>query len=160
MNIEGTLYVVTLVAALGCGLMGGLFFAFSVSVMRALARLRAPEGMRAMQAINIAILNPVFLGAFLGTGLLCAIAVAAALLGWHDARAVWLLAGGVTYLVGTVLVTMVLNVPMNDALAAAAPDDPASADTWADYLRRWTAWNHVRAISSVAASALFTVALA
>jgi uncharacterized membrane protein len=46
------LLALTLVAALGCGLMAGLFFAFSVSVMKALARLPSAEGIAAMQSIN------------------------------------------------------------------------------------------------------------
>jgi uncharacterized membrane protein len=55
---------IALGAALGTGLMAGLFFAFSVSVMRALASRPAAEGIAAMQAISRAILNPVFLVVF------------------------------------------------------------------------------------------------
>jgi uncharacterized membrane protein len=60
-------FVFTLVAALGCGLMAGLFFAFSVAVMKVLARLPSAEVIAAMQAINVAIINPVFLTVFFGT---------------------------------------------------------------------------------------------
>jgi hypothetical protein len=66
--IDGLLFTVTLVAALGCGLMAGLFFAFSVSVMKAFARLPSAEGIGAMQSINVAIINPVFLAVFLWNG--------------------------------------------------------------------------------------------
>ncbi len=77
-------FAVTLFAALGCGLMAGLFFAFSVSVMRALARLPAAEGIVAMQAINVAILNPVFLMAFFGTAAACVLVLIASFLRWHS----------------------------------------------------------------------------
>ena len=64
-TVDGLLFTITLVAALGCGLMAGLFFAFSVSVMKALARLPSAEGIAAMHSINVAIINPVFLATFL-----------------------------------------------------------------------------------------------
>ena len=69
--VDGLLFTITLVAALGCGLMAGLFFAFSVSVMKALGRLPSAEGIAAMQSINVAIINPVFLAAFFGTATAC-----------------------------------------------------------------------------------------
>ena len=65
--IDGLLFTIAFAAALGCGLMGGLFFAFSVAVMKALGRLPPAEGIAAMQSINVAILNPVFLTVFFGT---------------------------------------------------------------------------------------------
>jgi uncharacterized membrane protein len=43
---------VILFAALGSGLVGGVFFAFSTFVMRALARVPAAQGIAAMQSIN------------------------------------------------------------------------------------------------------------
>jgi uncharacterized membrane protein len=57
----------TLVAALGCGLIAGVFFAFSTFVMSALARLQPAQGIAAFQAINITVYNPWFMGTFLGT---------------------------------------------------------------------------------------------
>lgn len=154
---DGLLYTVTLVAALGCGLMAGLFFAFSVSVMRALARLPSTEGIAAMQSINIAIINPVFLAAFFGTTAACVLIVIASLLRWQDAGAVYLLVGGVLYLVGTFLVTLMFNVPKNKALASVRPTEGASL--WADYLSKWTAWNHVRTAAALAAATSLTIAL-
>jgi uncharacterized membrane protein len=64
-------FALTLAAALGCGLLAGLFFAFSVSVMKALARLPSAEGITAMQSINVTIINPVFLATFFGTAAAC-----------------------------------------------------------------------------------------
>lgn len=142
---------IALGAALGSGLMAGLFFAFSVSVMRALASRPPAEGIAAMQAINRAILNPVFLVVFMGT----AVASVATLFSGNA----WLLAGGALYLAGGFGVTALFNVPRNNALARAAPADPESARLWADYLATWTAWNHVRTAASLAALALLIIGL-
>ena len=157
--VDGLLFTITLVAALGCGLMAGLFFAFSVSVMKALARLPSAEGIAAMQSINVAIINPVFLAAFFGTAAACVLIMIVSLLRWHDPGAVYLLIGGAFYLVGTFLVTLVFNVPKNNALASVAPTDPEGASLWIDYLSKWTAWNHVRAAASLAAATSLTIAL-
>jgi uncharacterized membrane protein len=157
--IDGLLFTFTLFAALGCGLMAGLFFAFSVSVMKALGRLPIAEGIAAMQSINVAIINPVFLAAFFGTAAACVLVMIASLLRWHDPGAVYSLIGGALYLVGTFLVTLVFNVPKNNALASVAPADPGRGRVWASYLASWTAWNHVRTAAALAAAASFTIAL-
>jgi uncharacterized membrane protein len=151
--------LLTLAAALGSGLAAGFFFAFSSVIMAALARIPAPQGIAAMQSINIVVINPWFFTVFFGTALLSAAAIVAALMRWHDARAVYWLAGGSIYLVGTIVVTMICNVPRNNALAALAPEVPAAATYWIDYLSSWTAWNHVRTIAPLASAALFTWAL-
>ncbi|GAB4198563.1 MAG: hypothetical protein Fur006_48470 [Coleofasciculaceae cyanobacterium] len=60
-------FVLKLFAALGCGLVAGVFFAFSTFVMSALARLQAAQGITAMQSINITAINPPFMVALFGT---------------------------------------------------------------------------------------------
>jgi len=157
--IDKLLFALKLLAALGCGLMAGLFFAFSVSVMKALAGLPPNAGMAAMQSINIAIINPVFLAAFFGTAAACVLVMIASLLRWHEPAAAYLLVGSSLYLVGTFLVTFVFNVPRNKALASVAPANPESTGVWTDYLSKWTAWNHVRAAAACAGATLLSVAL-
>ena len=89
-TIDQLLSVLTLVAALGCGLIAGVFFAFSTFVMRALARLSPSEGIAAMQSINITVLNPWFLGAFLGTAAACLLALDRKLSTYSlPARSIW-----------------------------------------------------------------------
>jgi uncharacterized membrane protein len=158
-TVDGLLFALTLFAALGCGLIAGVFFAFSAFVMKAFARLPPGEGMAAMQAVNVAVLNPLFLSVFLGTAAASVVAIVFSWLRWHEAGAVYLLAGGLLYLAGTFLVTTVFNVPRNNALAAVAPTDPNGASLWGSYLASWTAWNHVRTIAALAAAAAFTLAL-
>jgi uncharacterized membrane protein len=158
-TVEQLLFAVTLFAALGCGLIAGVFFAFSAFVMKALARLPPGEGIAAMQSINVAVLNPWFLGAFFGTAAACVIALTWSLLRWHEPGAVYLFLGAVLYLAGSLLVTMVFNVPRNQALAAIGRADPESGSRWTGYVASWTAWNHVRTAASLAAAASFSIAL-
>jgi uncharacterized membrane protein len=150
---------IAFVAALGSGLIAGTFFAFSTFVMRALAKLPPGSGLSAMQSINVVVLNPAFLGVFLGTTLLSAAAVACAALRWDRPGSAWVSAGGLLYLVGTFGVTAAANVPMNDALAAVSATDPDAAAKWDDYVARWTAWNHVRTAAALAALGSFVVGL-
>lgn len=158
--IDRLLFTSTLLSALGCGLMAGFFFAFSAAVMTALARLPPDEGISAMKSINVAVINPVFFTVFFGTALLCVLVAAIALLVLPDPGAYYLLAGSLLYIAGAVLVTVVFNVPLNNMLASLDPDSLASADRWREFLRRWTAWNHVRTAASICAMASFIMALA
>lgn len=152
-------FALTLFAALGCGLVAGVFYAFSTFVMNALARLPPAQGIAAMQSINAAVINPWFMTAFLGTAAACAVLIVFALLRWHRPGAVCLLIGGLLYLIGTLLVTMGFNVPRNNALAALDPASAESASLWAGYVSSWTAWNHVRTAAALAAAALLIIAL-
>jgi uncharacterized membrane protein len=157
--IDDLLFILTLLSALGCGLIAGFFFAFSACVMKALARLAPAQGIAAMQSINVVVLNRLFFAAFFGTAAGCVLLIVSSLFMWHTPGAVYMLVGGLLYLVGTILVTIVFNVPRNDALAAV---DPASADgatLWAGYVTSWTAWNHVRMVAALAAAASLTIAL-
>ncbi|PQV62786.1 putative membrane protein [Abditibacterium utsteinense] len=152
-------FPVTLCILLGCGLMAGLFFAFSVCVMKALGQLPPDKGITAMQSINVAILNPVFFTIFFGTAATCALTLVSSFLHWHAPGARYLFTGSVFYLVGVLLVTVLFNVPMNETLASSNPASHDSAHLWATYLTIWTAWNHVRTIAALAAMALFALAL-
>jgi uncharacterized membrane protein len=157
--IDNLLFASTLVSALGCGLIAGFFFAFSVCVMDALARLPPAQGIAAMQSINIVVINPWFMAAFLGTAAVCVILAICSPLMWHKPGAGYLLVGSLLYLVGSILVTMMFNVPRNNALAVVDPASVDGASLWASYVRSWTAWNHVRTVAALAAAAAFTIAL-
>src|SRR5688500_8679871 len=124
MTKTALLDTVTLLAATGCGLIGGCFFAFSTFVMKALKKLPPAEGVAAMQSINIVVINPWFLVPFLGTGLLCLLLAAGSFFTWRMPGAGFLAAGALLYVAGTLLVTMALNVPLNDALAKVVPASP------------------------------------
>lgn len=152
-------FILKLFSALGCGLVAGVFFAFSTFVMNALARLQPKEGMTAMQSINITAINPLFMGIFVGTAVTCIFIAGASLLNWYPSKSAYLLIGSLFYLVGAFGVTILFNVPLNEALAIADPDSANGASLWANYLANWTVWNHVRTISAILASAAITIAL-
>jgi uncharacterized membrane protein len=156
---DRVLFVLTFAAALGSGLIGGVFFGFSSFIMAALARLPSAQGIAAMQSINVVVINRVFLTAFVGTAGVCAVLTASALFLRHRPGAAYVLAGSLLYIVGTFIVTMALNVPRNDALAVVDPASAEGARLWADYVVNWTRWNHVRTAAAVAAAASLTVAL-
>ncbi len=158
-TVDQLLFALTLFAALGCGLVAGIFFAFSTFVMKALARLSSGEGIAAMQSINVAVLNPWFMGAFFGTAAACVLALVSSLIRWHEPGAVYLFVGSVCYLVGTILVTVVFNVPRNDALAKVQGDSAEGADLWSRYVVEWTRWNNVRTFASFVAATMLTIAL-
>jgi len=151
--------VVGTMALLGSALVGGIFFGFSSFIMKALADLSSVEGIGAMQSINVVVINPSFLGAFFGTAVLSLVAGGLAVAGWGSPSAVFFLGGALFYLVGTLLVTMLGNVPLNDQLAAVSATDPAARDVWKHYLGRWTRWNHVRTAAAMVAALLYTLGL-
>ena len=142
-----------------CGLITGLLLAFSVCVMAALGRLPAAQGVAAMQSINTAILNPVFGLVFAGATAGSAYAVGSALLRWDEPGTAARLVGGAPYLLGVFAVTLLRNVPLNDALASVDPLGAAASAVWMDYLRVWTRWNHVRVGAGTAATALLVLSL-
>ena len=151
--------VVGVVALLGSALVGGIFFAFSSFIMKALARVPPSEGIGAMQSINVVVLNPSFLGVFIGTAVVSLGAGGLALAGWGRPFAPFFLGGALFYVVGTFLVTGLGNVPLNDQFAAVSATDPAALDVWQRYLSRWTMWNHVRTAAAIVAALLYTFGL-
>jgi uncharacterized membrane protein len=155
-----TLLALTFLAALGSGLIAGFFLGFSACVMAALGRIPPASGISAMQSVNVVVLNPVFLGTFFGTAALSLVLAGASLMNWAEPGASYLLAGSLLYLVGSILVTMICNVPLNDRLAAVKPESAEGKTVWTHYLSVWTAWNHVRTVASLAAASCFILAFA
>lgn len=160
-SVADFLFIPKLICALGCCLVAGVFFAFSSFVMSALARLPPPQGIIAMQSINVAVINPFFMTVFLGTGFACLVLTAATLIFQRSPPAgmFYIIIGSALYLVGAVLVTIVFNVPLNDALAKLTPESADGANFWASYQIGWLLWNHVRGLAALAAAVSFIIAL-
>ena len=148
-----------LAAAIGCALVGGLFFAFSSFIMRAFDRLPAAQAIAAMQSINVTVINPLFFVVFFGTAVIAVGLAATAALRWQDPASGLVVFGAAAYLVGTILVTLRFNVPLNNRLADIQPADDGSADAWRRYRLPWTRWNHVRTVASLLAALSFGIAL-
>jgi uncharacterized membrane protein len=157
--LDQALFLLTFIAAISSALVAGIFFAFSTFVMAALGRIPAAQGINAMQQINITVINPLFMLAFMGTGVVCLVLVAGAVFRWDAAGSKLILLASLIYLVGCIGVTMTLNVPLNDALAPLAPTSAEAATFWTRYLTEWTFWNHVRTVAPLVSAALFIWAL-
>ena len=142
--------LILVLATLSTGLAAGLFYTFQISVMRGLAASDDRTYVRAMQQINIKILNGWFALSFvlaLPLTIVAAIVVA-------DNR-LWIVAAAVLYF-AVVVVTGSRNIPLNNALNAAGDADPTA--TRRAFETPWMRWNLVRTWLSVAAFACLVVA--
>lgn len=152
------LSILTLLGAVGTGLIAGIFFIFSVAVMPALARVTPVEGINSMKSINVVIVNPIFLLVFLGTAALCLALGVLSVFGWNRPGSSVLLAGALLY-IAAIGITAAFNIPMNNALDKLSASEPRAAAFWTKYLSDWTFWNHLRGLASLASTALLIWAM-
>ncbi|GGT14773.1 anthrone oxygenase family protein [Streptomyces chromofuscus] len=139
-------------ATIATGLMAGVFSVFACAVMPALARSEDAVYVEVVRNINDVIQNPVFLLAFLGAPLLTGVSA------WRlrgEPCRWWVWAALVAYGLA-LLVTVAVNVPLNDGLASSGAPPALVRERFED---RWTAWNVVRAVLSTLALACLTRAL-
>ena len=141
-----------LLVCLGAAIVAGVFIAFSTFVMQALADLPPAQGVAAMQRINVRVMNPLFMGVFVGTAVLAGLCIVAGFTAWGAPRAGLLFTAGGGYLIGAFGVTVLFNVPRNERLARLEPESDAAAAYWPVYVREWLRWNHVRAVASLVAA--------
>ncbi|TDC55672.1 DUF1772 domain-containing protein [Actinomadura sp. KC345] len=145
--LAGTSVTLSIIMAAG---MAGAYFAFSTGVMPGLNAARPQSAIDAMQGMNQKIQNPLFIAMFLLIPVVAAAAGGLLLsLGERSAAILFFAAAGV-YLVGALVPSFAVNIPMNNTLdATAIPGDTAeAAKIWSDYSGRWAVWNNVRAVSS------------
>lgn len=155
-----TLRTVSLMAAtLSMGLMAGVFGLYTHTIMPGLGRADDRTFVGAFQAIDRAIINPWFLGGgFIGA---LAFTIVAAIVHIGQDGLAWILAALLLYAV-TFVVTIAINVPLNDGLKAAGDPDRI-ADLASVRKRfneqRWAHWNFIRTVATTAAFALLSFAL-
>lgn len=159
LTVKNLIFALTLFSTVGCGLMAGVFFAFSTFVMKGLSKIPVNEGISAMQSINSSVAGSVFGATFLLTPLICFITIIFAVWRWESPGSIYILAGGVLYIISNFLVTFVFNIPLNDALAAVVPNSADGANLWNGYLDGWMFWNHVRSIGAIFSTISFILAL-
>ncbi|MFE3198845.1 anthrone oxygenase family protein [Embleya sp. NPDC055664] len=157
--MSGPLFVLTLVTAIGCATMGGVFYGFSSFVMAGLGRLPANQGAAAMRALNVEAPKPPLMIGLLGTSVLCAGLGVTALVSWDGAYSGYLIAGALSYLIGPLGLTAGYHVPRNNALDRVEPNSQAEERLWATFPTEWTRANHLRALGGVAAAVCLTLAL-
>lgn len=152
--MSNILFVLIILSALGAGINAGLFFIFSNTVMNSLEKLPSSSGISAMQNINRIIQNPIFFAVFMGTALLSAL-LAISMIWFWGPGSIYILLGALVYIFGCFLVTVVKNVPMNNALDVVKADSAEAAELWGRYLIDWTAWNHVRTVACILSTLSF-----
>ena len=140
------------IAAVCTGVTAGVYLAFSVMVMPALARATATAALSTMQHVNTYALRPPFMLAFGGAaaasvGLCIAAVTGSDVSGWH------LLAAGLS--LASFVSTAAYNVPINNRIGALQPTDATDLATWADLARRWTWGNHARTVLATCALAAY-----
>jgi uncharacterized membrane protein len=149
-----------IIAFLNLALLGavfGVFFTYSNSVVPGLDHADAEKAVEAMRRMNIAIINPAFMATFVGPVITAAV-TGFLLLGLDENTSAYLfLAGAVVYLIGCLMITGGINIPLNNALENSTSTD--WQQRWADFSPRWRRWNAVRTLSSGAALLLCGVGL-
>ncbi len=155
--LDRALFVLVCMAAVGSGVVGGIFYGFSSFVMKALGRIAPEQGIAAMNSINIVVINPSFMLAFMGTAGACLLLAAGSYTWWDEPSGKLVLIAALLYLVGSFGLTMVLHQPMNLKLAGMQPA-PAAA-YWPRYVQTWTRWNHARTAAPLLSAMFFVAAL-
>jgi uncharacterized membrane protein len=148
-----------LAATMLTGAMTGVFGIYANAIMPGLRATDDRTFVGAFQSIDRAIINPAFMFAFLG-----ALVFSAAAAGLHagERSVLWWVAAAFALYLAVVVITLAINVPLNDALKAAGdPDQIADLAAARDRFdeARWVAWNIVRTILSAAAFACLAWAL-
>lgn len=138
-------------STLGAGVLSGLYFIFSFCVMGALNAQPPASAIATMNTINTMIVNPPFMLFFMGTPIVCAVLLSTAVKEGIDSSldSTLTAAGALTLLLGEFLLTVMVHVPKNNALAAHVVGSSTDAVVWARYYTPWTAWNHVRMLASM-----------
>jgi uncharacterized membrane protein len=96
---------------------------------------------------------------FGGTTVLCLVLAGTAPFTTDESHATLRGIGSALYMIGVFVETMVVNVPMNNALDTIDPAGDEGVSYWRTYLRRWTAWNHVRTLAGTVASVILVASL-
>jgi uncharacterized membrane protein len=155
--------VALLAATFTTGTVAGVFGLYAHTVMPGLGGTDDRTFIGAFQALDRAIINPLFMVTFLGALAFTAVAAVLCLLDDDRSVLVWVAVAFALYLAAFVI-TIAVNVPLNDELkAAGSPDqlaDPAAVRAAFDE-SRWIAWNLVRTVATVVAFAclLWTLVL-
>lgn len=150
-----------LVSTLALGLIAGFFYTYEVSVMRGFARLPDADFISAMQSVNSTIRNWAFAPSFFGAALLSLLTALLHFRNWRRAKGLLILGAALVYTVGALVLTMRINVPMNEWLAEQGPAsrmmDPGAIR--AHYEQDWVFWNLIRTICSSVSFVMMALAL-
>jgi uncharacterized membrane protein len=154
--------ILTSLTALAGAAAGGMMYTFSTFVMRGLDRTGPVDAITAMRGINAeANTNAAFLLGYFAATILALVVAVIAVVRLNQPGSWWLLIGAIFTILGAII-TMAFNVPLNNHLDTVDPDGLSVTDAareWQAYMSTWTAWNHVRTITSFAGAVLLLVGL-
>ena len=142
-----------LAAAITAGLMAGVFGLYAHTIMRGLGNADDRTFVAAFQSIDRAIINPLFMLAFLGALVFSGVAVLLYLRDDGGKQVPWLIAAFALYL-AVVVITVAIHLPLNDDIKAAGDPDRLTDLTAVRenfHETRWVAWNIVRTIATTVA---------
>jgi uncharacterized membrane protein len=141
---------VLIVVAITTALIAGLFYAYSCSVNPGLSRLSDAQYIAAMQSINRAIVNPLFMLSFMGTLVMLPLSVYLHYGVPVMDRFYLLLVATVIYAVGVFGVTIFGNVPLNNALDKVNLQLLSSEELYTKRMIFEGPWNNLHRIRSIA----------
>ena len=139
------------------GLMAGIYFAFSVFIMKSLSELPAIQAAETMNKINEVIVNTLFLPVFFGSTLWYAGLIVWSLADWQPESSLLVVVAALVYIFGMFIVTAFGNVPLNNKLQRIEANKAALTAFWNDYLHSWTHLNHIRTLSCITACSILTI---
>ena len=149
------MFELSLIGAVASAILAGVFFAFSSFIMTALGNIEPSAGIKAMQRINIDVFCWPFFALFFGTPFLSFYIGAYALLNLPLSESTLFFIAGLIQIIGSLLVTLFGNVPLNNSLAKLDPNAVDSHTAWKKYLVTWTRWNHLRALACLTTSIIY-----
>ena len=141
------------------GLMAGVYFTFSVFVMKALDELPSLHAAQAMNKINDVIVNTLFLPIFFGSTIWYAGVIVWSITDWQNSQSILMILAASIYIVGMFLVTAFGNVPLNNRLKTLEENSDELVEYWSRYFHDWMLFNHLRTVSCIAACGILTSAL-
>ena len=153
--------IALIITTLFSGLIAGLFYAWSISVTPGIGRINDESYLSAFQSMNRAIINPLFIIAFMGLVVLLAYTAYSFYGTPQTTRFRLTLSAAILYIGGVMVITIAGNVPLNNNLEA-LKIDTMSADQMAAFRNgfenKWNTFNTIRTVSSSASFLLLILA--
>ena len=152
--------ILLILCTVGSGLFAGIFYIFSICIMKALNKQPTKQAISTMQSINKIILRPTFFIVFMGTPFFCAVVFLFGLISNEPANYIYAYAAASIYIISSFGVTIVKNVPMNNSLRDKNINSEEDIKYWQIYFKDWTYWNHIRLWGSLVPCILFSFNIA
>lgn len=152
-------FIILNIAVIWCGIISGIFLAFSDFVMRSLKIAKTEAGIEVMQIINREVWRSIFMWLLWGMVVVSTALSTYAYFNIVGLASTLVITGGLLYFFGMLVVSFTRNIPMNDKLETMDYSGTKAATYWHSiYVQRWVRWNYIRAITSGGAAICFLIA--